>query len=337
MQLQVQRHKRARRRRDDPAIERRSVLVLTAISAVAMAAAAASCGGESESTSVTAAVGAAFPSLERITETGVFDSAASKVVGTSCPAGKKLVGAGGRIRAESGPPSWIGTLQSGQVGLTRITPSDTLTSVIVTGAELTSNHPFNWAVQSYGTCEAETAAHELEYIRVGSATTSDKARGVGAECPSGKRVVGAGGSVGALESDVGKIALIGIATVGHLETVYAQATEIGAGTANNWRLFAYAVCAAEASVPGLELRRGETAFDSSHDKYASADCSAGKKVVGAAGFINWSENGFFGTVALTGLVIHGGPVARVSVFAAETGNGTTASWAIHAHAICATP
>jgi hypothetical protein len=318
-------------------IERRSVLALTALSAIALAAAAASCGGESAPKPVTAAVGAAFPGLERITETGVFDSAASKVVGTSCGPGKKLVGAGGRIRAESGPPGWIGTLQSGQVGLTRISPSDTLTSVIVAGAELTTNHLFNWAVQSYGICEAETAAHDLEFVRVGSATTSDRAKGVGAECPPGKRVVGAGGSIGALESDTGKIALIGIATVGGLKTVWAQADEIGAGTTGKWRIFAYAVCASETAVPGLDLSFESSGFDSNHDKYVSADCATGKKVIGAAGFINWVESGMRGTVALTGLAIHGGPVARVSAFAAETGNGTAANWAVHVHAICATP
>jgi hypothetical protein len=316
--------------------------IFFAAGAIALAAAAASCGGESESKSgsSTAAVGAAFAGLERISETGVFDSAASKVVGTSCGPGKKLVGAGGRIRAESGPPGWIGTLQSGQVGLTRISPTDTLNGVIVTGAELNPDHLFNWALQSYGICETETAAHELEYVRAEGGMYSEVVNGAHADCPEGKMAIAVGGSVKTVvESDSGKVALIGVSRGAGLQSAWAYGAEIGTGTTNKWRVIAYAVCASEASVSDVVAPSASSPKDSSHEKYVFVDCPAGKKVIGATGGVSTIAyaDPAAGRVVLTGIAIHGGPVPRVSAFAAETGTGTSANWSVTARAICATP
>jgi hypothetical protein len=310
--------------------------IFFAAGAIALAAAAASCGGESESRSVTGAVGAAFPGLERITESGVFDSAASKVVATSCPAGKKLVGTGGRIRAESGPPGWIGTLQSGQVGLMRIVPSESLTGVSVGAAEVVPNHLFNWAVQSYGVCETETAAHKLELVQNASATDSDARKAQNARCPDGKKLVGAGGTIAGPASESRKVALVGLAPTPDLTAARAYADEVEGGTTGDWRVVALAICAAESSVPGLELVKVTSAAESSQYKYASADCPTGKKVVGALGTA-LPYYPFGGALVLTGVVIHGGPIPRVSAFGAETGNGTNANWSVTAIALCANP
>lgn len=312
-------------------IERRSVLVLTAGLAIVLAAVAASCGGQSESKPSTAAVGAALPGIERITETGVYDSAAYKVVGTSCPEGKKLIGAGGRIRAESGPPGWIGTLQSGQVGLTRFGPTDTLNGVIVAGAELNPNHLFNWAVQSYGICETETAKHELEYVDHTSDADSESRKYVAASCPPGKGVLGGGGAIVTSEPDRGKVGLWSIRYT--LTFTSVVAVELGAGTINNWRVTAYSVCGKNLPQPS-GIFTNESAADSAHDKYVFVDCPSGQKVVGAGGAIKATEAGAEGAVALTGIGVHGGPIPRVSAFAAETGNGTSAAWSVSAIANC---
>jgi hypothetical protein len=285
---------------------------------------------------VTAAVGAAFPGLERITETGEYDSAASKFVGTGCPAGKTLTGAGGRIRAETSPPGWIGVLQSGQVGLTRVVPYPSLTGLSVTGAEVVPNTLTNWAVQSYGLCETQ-AAHQLEYVQASSVNTSGQRKIAQAACPTGKRVVGAGGAIGTPASESGKVVLMRISPDGELTNVTVEAKEAGTGTSSDWQAFAYALCAIDGTVPGLEYVWNSTPIDSNNYKYSYVDCPDGKKVVGAAGGIGIVEIGSNASVVLTGIAIHGGPVPRVSAFAAETGNGTSTEWTVRAVAICATP
>jgi hypothetical protein len=277
---------------------------------------------------------AALPGLERVTETGPFDSVSSKFVAKACPAGKKLVGAGGRIRAESGPPGWIGTLQSGQVGLTRIVPSPSLSTVSVSGVEIANPMLFNWAVQGYGVCETETAAHQLQHVLVNSANDSSAKKTAQAACPLGKKVIGAGGAIGTPASTGGKVILTRVAPNALLTVVYAIGEETAGGTTGDWQVSAFAVCAAAAAVPGLEYKSAATSTDSVAYKYTYVDCPAGKKVAGAAGLVGLAETG---KVALTGIAIHGGPTPRVSAFGAETGNGTTGKWSVTAIAICATP
>jgi hypothetical protein len=306
-----------------------------AAGAIALAAAAASCGGESESKSVTAAVGAALPGLERISETGVYDSATSKFVATGCPEGKTLIGAGGRIRAETSPPGWIGTLQSGQVALTRIVPFPSLTGVTVAGAEVVPNTLTNWAVQSYGLCQSQLG--QVEQVSAASVNTSGSRKLAQVACPTGKRVVGAGGSIGSPVSDSGKVTLMRISPNGELTDVTVEAKEVGTGTTSDWQAFAYALCAIDGTVPGLEYKFSSTPIDSNNYKYTYVDCPEGKKVAGAAGGIGIVEIGGTSSVVLTGIAIHSGPIPRVSAFAAETGNGTSANWTVRAVAICATP
>jgi hypothetical protein len=307
---------------------RRLLLVASAVAALVAAASVAL---------------AALPGLARVTETGPFDSKASKSVTTGCPPGKKLVGAGGRIRAESGPPGWIGTLQSGQVALKSIFPSSPSQVSSVAGIEVTSTL-FNWAVQSYGVCATTTAEHELQHVRGNSAIDSITKKVATATCPRGKKVIGAGGTIRTFASgtrapgsDKVLLTSIGIAANAPLGFVTATGEEIAGGTTDDWFVSAVAVCAAAAAVPGLEYKSAATPVDSIHHKYTYLDCPAGKKVVGAAGGIGAAGTAGTGEVALTGIAIHGGPTPRVSAFGAETGNGTTDTWNVTAIAICATP
>ena len=72
-------------------------------------------------------------------------------------------------------------------------------------------------------------------------STAEKS--VTAACPAGKRVIGAGGSIGTTDFAVQRI-LTGVTPNSTLTTVTATAHEDEAGYAQNWTVVAYAVCAA---------------------------------------------------------------------------------------------
>jgi hypothetical protein len=113
------------------------------------------------------------------------------------------------------------------------------------------------------------------------------------------------------------------------DTVFSFGVEDETGTLSNWVLRTYAICATP--LPGLELVIATSPSDS-FNKSVTVACPAGKRVVGAAGGI--VSGG--GEVMLSAIAPNPA-LTSVTVTGEEDGNGTTASWNLAAHAICATP
>jgi len=81
---------------------------------------------------------------------------------------------------------------------------------------------------------------ELEIVQ--SANNSVTPKTLAATCPGNKRVISAFGRASTLVGEEGLVALTGVAPVGNNEGD-VQAAEVGGGTASNWTLFAYVLCA----------------------------------------------------------------------------------------------
>jgi hypothetical protein len=82
-----------------------------------------------------------LPGLERVAATSVGGSASSKEVTATCPAGKRVVGAGGDIRRAHG-----------EVVMTALAPTPDLTGVRVAAREDDTGTEANWYAVAYATC-----------------------------------------------------------------------------------------------------------------------------------------------------------------------------------------
>jgi hypothetical protein len=305
-------------------IKRPFPLILRALAVGALAAVAASCGGDSESQPETPAVGAALPGLQWVRTFSALDSQASKGTGPSCPPGKKLTGAGGRI-------DQFGT---GKVGLDEITVYGAPSNVSVIGVEIGAGTSSNWSVRGYGYCETDTVEHRVELKKADSAVDSSTLKSATAVCSSGKKVLGAGGQINVPGAGTGKIVLSSIAPAA--SSVTATGVETGGGTSENWYLTAFAICGSDAGIPGLQLVSAPSANDSNAAKSVVAYCPSGKKATGGGGVITASASDK-PSIVLEGVGLHGLSLDRVTAYGAETGAGTSNNWSVTSYVICATP
>jgi hypothetical protein len=311
------------RRWDDRVIRTLRPRIFAALAVGALAAVAASCGGESESESESA-VGAALPGLEWVRTFSPLDSQASKGTGPSCPSGKKLTGAGGRI-------DQFGT---GKVGLDEITVYGAPSNVSVIGVEVGAGTSSNWSVRAYGYCETDTVEHRVELRKADSAIDSSTLKSATAVCSSGKKVLGASGQINVSGAGTGKVVLSSIAPSASSAT--ATGVETGGGTSLNWYITAFAICGSEAAIPGLQLVSAPSANDSNAAKSVVAYCPSGKKATGGGGVITASAADK-PSIVLEGVGLHGLSLDRVTAYGAETGAGTSNNWSVTSYVICATP
>jgi hypothetical protein len=263
---------------------------------------------------------AVLPGLERVVKVSAFDSVAAKLGSPNCPAGKKLIGAGGGIN----------TSAAGKLALDEITPYPNLSGVNVIGVETPGGTPSNWSLTGYAICETFTVLHRLELKKAEGPIDSSAAKSATAVCSPNKKVVGAGGQI---NGPAGKVVLDEITPLPNLSGVTAVGVEIGGGTSDTWSVGAYAICAYAPNVPGLQLVPASSPLDSSAAKSVAASCPAGKKLSGAGGQINTAASG---QVVLEGIVVHPS-LDKVTAAGVETGGGTLSNWDVKAFAICATP
>jgi hypothetical protein len=151
-------------------------------------------------------------------------------------------------------------------------------------------------------------------------------------CPDGMRLVGAGGGtfVGGNEvrlTRVRPIRPVGVSN-GLPIGVEVQAEEDTNGFADNWSLGAIATCAN--SLPGLQL---VTSPASAERQPATADCPAGKQLIGVGGEIDFGSG-----VSLEALYPNPDGLEQTVVSAHRRPNFSNSnSWRVTAHAICANP
>jgi hypothetical protein len=257
---------------------------------------------------------AAVPGLQLVQATSPTDSNSPKGIGVFCPRGKVVIGTGGRLNATNVT----------RVVLHEVIPA-TPTSVRATGIEIGTGTSDNWSVTAYAICANNGTVPGLEQRSATSTYDSTSPKSAVAGCPDGKKVIGAGGSA----SPATGVALRSDRPTTGLFHVNASATETGNGTSSYWNVTAYAFCANDGAMPGLELISAVSDFDSTSPKSAVVSCPTGKRVIGAAGSANT------GTGVVLTRIQPSTDLSSVRVGGIDT--GTADNWSVTATAVCATP
>jgi hypothetical protein len=257
---------------------------------------------------------AAVAERELVDNPSATNSIADKSVTATCPAGKKLVGTGGYIASPFGG-------HGGQVALRVIRPNSTLTAVTVIGREDESGFTGNWSVHASAICATPPLGLQRSTATSASNSTNKSAT---ATCPTGKKVLGAGGEIAAGGRQV---SMVHIRPNSTLTAVTVTGAEDGTGFAGNWSVRAYAICATPPR--GLQRVAATSASDSS-DKVATATCPTGKGLVGTGGEIT----GGVGQVVLDLIPFPTEPMG-VDAGGLEDDTGFAGNWSVTSYAICA--
>jgi hypothetical protein len=184
---------------------------------------------------------------------------------------------------------------------------------------------FAVAVLAASAQPAPAAVIGLTQVAPQSAFTSAN-KGITATCPAGMNVLSAGADT---TPGQGEVVIDQITPSADLRSVRVRAHEDDTATPSDWYIQAFATCAYPP--PGL-VRVTATTASNSASKGINATCPAGKKLFGIGADLSVSNGNVLidrlsPNSALTALTAH----------AVEDEDGTTASWALHAYAICATP
>jgi hypothetical protein len=253
------------------------------------------------------------PGLERIAVQSATNSANGKTATAACPAGKRLLGAGGDI---VGAP--------GQVEMDDIIPNASLTSVNVRGLEDQNGTAATWHVTAYAICANPVAG--LQRVVATSATNSADGKFATATCPAGKLVTGVGGDI---VGGAGQVVMDDFIPFPNPATsVQVVGNEDETGTTANWSVTAYAICANSAE--RVEAQGGNS-FDG--HTFATATCPAGKQVTGAGHEIIGAR----GQVAIHELTPDPSPPTNVLALGIQDDDGFDGGFIVSAYAICATP
>ncbi|HEX8103617.1 MAG TPA: hypothetical protein VF533_13460 [Solirubrobacteraceae bacterium] len=252
---------------------------------------------------------AMFVGVQKVAKASGSTSAA-KTVAATCPAGKRVVGAG----ADASPGE-------GRVLIDLIRPDAALTSVTVGAHEDEAGTSAAWKLTAYAVCAPAPAG--LVRVKQTSAPSS-AAKPVTAACPAGTKVLGTGAELGGA---AGQLLLDGIRPSPDLATVTANAAEDETGTTAGWTIAAYAICANPAN--GVQRFSATSASDSTAPKTRFAPCPVGKVALGFGGELNGPE----GQLVLDA-IFAAYDVRGPGTSAWEDRTGTTADWSVTSYTIC---
>ena len=203
-------------------------------------------------------------------------SSVNKAVTANCPAGKKVVGAGGEILSGNG-----------YVLITDVIPNQSLTSVTVQGGE-NSAWTYNWQVRAYAMCAPESSVGNLQRVTQAAANngTSDSVKTATAECPDELRLYGTGFEINDANGAVFPERLEPDAGLTRVDTTAREN-----GTFNGtWSWTAYAICGDPRAT--MTLVSASSAVDSYTTHGATTNvCPAGTTLTGA-GFDSWGTVGW---------------------------------------------
>ena len=253
---------------------------------------------------------AAVPGLQQVAVATPSDSTSPKFVTASCPAPKVLVGTGAHVANGAG-----------EVLIERIHPVST--AVRVSASEDENGFGGAWSLHAYAVCADQLAGHEIK--TAASVSDSASVKGATAACTAGKQVLGTGATTA---NGAGQVRLTAVAP--GAGAVSARAYEDETGYAGAWSVTAFAICANP--LPGHEIVSTASPSDSTNPKGITANCSAGKRVLG----VGAATTGVFfaGEVAPTTLVPTG---TSATTRAYEDQTLFAGNWTLRAYAICATP
>jgi hypothetical protein len=169
-----------------------------------------------------------LPGLQLVEVVSPSDNSAPKSVTASCPAGKRVVGAGGRIDGALGA----------EVAM-QFVPNAALTSVTASGVEDEDGTTVDWSVTAKAVCA--TAPPGLQRVSATSELHSDgEVKAVSASCPAGKNVLGTGVEI---PGGAGQVVLDDVFPNATLTRVLATGVEDQNGYEGDWSVTAYAICA----------------------------------------------------------------------------------------------
>ena len=168
-----------------------------------------------------------LPGLEVVEASSEFTSDQSKTATATCPAGKRVVGAGG---------SRVGVGEETLV-LDGVAPSEDLTSVTTTSFEDQDGTDALLAVTAYAACASPPPG--LKLISVRSPLDSEDFKRVSISCPTGKHLLGVGGDI---TSGFGQVYLDEVRPDRDLKTVDVTAVQDQDGSPQPWTVDAHAIC-----------------------------------------------------------------------------------------------
>jgi hypothetical protein len=251
------------------------------------------------------------PSAQVTSALTAFDSTPAKTVVAQCPAGKRVIGGGGRVNGAQ------------HVVITRQEPVHATAgdSFAVDAREDEVGFGGSWAVQAFAICSAPVAG--LQVVSATSAFSSNAFTGQSVNCPSGKFALGGGGKI---TNGNGQVDLSTLAEGGSVSSrTTAAGTEDLNGFAGNYSVTAFAVCATGAFAD-FQVVKVTSAQDSTDRKILTAECTNGKRVTGGAAFS--SIPGVIESVSPDANRLRVGVIARENTF-------TTGTWGVTAVAFCA--
>ncbi|WP_189857857.1 hypothetical protein [Streptomyces poonensis] len=260
---------------------------------------------------------AAVPGLMRVERHSAFDSSSTKRATATCPAGKRVVGAGTHVHQGAG-----------EVAVQALRPAADLRSVTVRAVEADS-YAGTWRLTAYAICAESLPG--LQLVHKSSTSSSADSKGVTASCPDRKKLVGTGADITAGN---GAVVLNSLRPNGSLTSSPTRHTAHAFEAdpyARNWRLTAYAICAT--GLPGLTRAERSSNSASADNVSVPVQCRAGKRTTGMGVEIR----GGSGEVVLNSLRPDGSTTQapRTTTGQAFEEDPYPAKWRLTTYAICA--
>jgi hypothetical protein len=256
----------------------------------------------------TAGAQAAVPGLVQV-QAASPNNSVGKSVTVSCPAGQRVVDAGGYITG-AGPDD---------IALDDVTPNAGAVGSVTASAYETDGTGANWRVHAVAECANPLPGQ----VRVFNTSPNNSAnKSVTVTCPAGTNVIGVG-----LQTDrgLGDVIIDRVAPNAGLTSVTVAGREDGA-LARNWDIIAYAVCANV--LPG-QVGVAASPPANSANKVRPAICPAGTVAIGGGG----EAVGAGGRVLLRELL----PAGNAMVAVADEEDPFAGNWTLITTAICARP
>jgi hypothetical protein len=266
----------------------------------------------------------------------------AQAFGVMCPAGTQAIGLGGAVN--HGFDATFGNVVLNGLGVQVFSFGAAATAQ---AGETDFGESGAWNLMLYATCSDPVPGFEVKNF----ATPFDSAPAGfkrldarTARCPAGKKMLSAGGWVAGSngQPQPGSVIIDDITPSADLTGVNVTAWEDATGAAENWSLQALVVCANP--LPGLELRTSTSFNNSFTDKTATVNCSAGKRVLSAAGDITGpngtggDSSGATGKGLMDEISLSYAPSPEgAKVVTRKVGGGPSfnETWFPHAYAICA--
>ncbi len=180
---------------------------------------------------------------------------------------------------------------------------------------------------------APSASASAEKITAVSATNSVSPKVVTAHCPEGESIIGGGGTAApSTFAGLSALMLTGLVPFHNSDGdgFTAVAFERQPGLADNWSLYAYALCGTP--VNPVEIVSATTDPSSARFTATAAACPSGKRVLSTGALVNFTN----GAVGLQ-LNRSDGPLTISRATAREDAAGYDGYWSLTSYAVCVRP